>query len=97
MNNLEIDIYLNQMKKFFENNPTNLVELIGNLDKENFYANIRKVAIKNFEENEDATLTKDQMLKIVVDMYNEAKQESKSTSSLEKVFEEFYFGKICLN
>jgi hypothetical protein len=97
MNNLEVDIYINQIKGFFEKNPDSLKELIGDLDKEKFYNNVRKIAIKNFEENDDVTLSKDQMLNIVVEMYNDLKQESKTKSNVEKVFENFHFGKICLN
>jgi hypothetical protein len=97
MNNLEVDIYINQIKGFFEKNPESLKELIGDLNKEKFYDNVKKIAIKNYEENEDVTLSKEQMLNIVVEMYNELKKESQTKSNVEKVFENFHFGKICLN
>ena len=97
MSNLDIEIYLIQFKTFFENNPKSLIELIGNLDKETFFKRIKNVAIKNYQESDDVTLTKDQIIKIVVEMFNEVKQTSEKTINVEKVFEESYFGKICLN
>ena len=97
MNNLEVDIYISQIRNFFEKNPDSLIELIGNLDKEKFYSNVKNIALKNYEENEDVTLSKQQMLNIVVEMYGEIKQESEKKSNIDKVFESFKFGKICLN
>lgn len=96
MNNIDVELYINQVIKFFESNPQDLFKLIGNLDKEIFYDRIKKIAIQNFEENGDMVLSKQQMIDIVVVMYNEQKLELERLN-IEKIFENSKFGKICLN
>ena len=36
MKNVDIEIYLNQLINFFENNPNDLMTLIGDLQKDDF-------------------------------------------------------------
>lgn len=96
MNNIDIDIYVGQVIKFFESHPDDLFKLIGDLDKNIFYDGIKNTAFKNFEENGDMVLSKKQMIDIVVVMFNEKKIE-RERLSVEKIFEDSKFGKICLN
>ena len=37
MGNVDCEIYIRQLITFFENNPNDLLILIGNLQKEEFY------------------------------------------------------------
>ena len=37
MNNLDVELYMSQFVTFFENNPNDLLDLIGDSDKELFY------------------------------------------------------------
>ena len=96
MNNIDIDIYVGQVIKFFESHPEDLIKLIGDLDKNIFYDRIKNTSFKNFEENGDMVLSKQQMIDIVVVMFNEKKIELERLS-IEKIFEDSKFGKICLN
>lgn len=61
---LEVDIYLNNIKKFFEENPNDLINLIPMSKKNDFYNEIKKVAEINFEKFGEAGLTKKQFLEI---------------------------------
>jgi hypothetical protein len=71
MKNVDIEIYLNQVITFFEKNPNDLMDLIGELQKDEFYLKLRQQCEKNVEEGKDITLTKEQMINIVVDLkYN---------------------------
>ena len=96
MSNVDVELYISQVIKFFENHPEDLFNLIGDLDKEIFYSKIKEIATKNFEENGDMVLSKQQMIDIVVVMYNEKKKTLEKVN-FEKIFEDSKFGKICLN
>jgi len=96
MSNVDVELYVSQVIKFFESHTQDLFNLIGNLDKEIFYDKIKKIAAQNFEENGDMVLSKQQMIDIVVVMYNEQKIELERLN-IEKIFEDSKFGKICLN
>jgi hypothetical protein len=96
MENIDIELYVSQVIKFFDNNPDELIKLIGNLDKIAFYDNIKIIAKSNFNECGDATLTQKQMIDIVVDMFNAAKQKIEE-SMFDKIFTDSKYGKICLN
>jgi hypothetical protein len=43
MGDLEIEIYMSNFRTFFEKNPKQLVQLIGDIDPELFYEKVRKV------------------------------------------------------
>ena len=47
MKNLELEIYLNKLKSFFEKNPNQLKELIGDVDPTIFYNHVRIVVEDN--------------------------------------------------
>jgi hypothetical protein len=68
MKNVDIEIYLNQVITFFEKNPNDLMDLIGELQKDEFYLKLRQQCEKNVEEGKDITLTKEQMINIIVDL-----------------------------
>jgi hypothetical protein len=68
MKNVDIEIYLNQVITFFEKNPNDLMDLIGELQKDEFYLKLRQQCEKNVEDDKDITLTKEQMINIVVDL-----------------------------
>ncbi len=97
MSNIEVELYVSQVIKFFDSNPNDLIKLIGTLDKEKFYTKIREIAETNYSENGDAVLSKQQMIDVVVVLHNEEKKVTSITNNLEKIFEDSKFGKICLN
>ena len=41
MGDVDVDIYINQLISFFNKNPNDLIDLIGDLLKESFYKKVR--------------------------------------------------------
>lgn len=92
---VDVEIYMNNIIKFFKNNPKDLKNLVP-LDKENeFYKKIREIAILNSEEGKEVPLTQKQLIDICVVLNNKNK---KVTEYLDhRVFVDSKFGQICLN
>jgi hypothetical protein len=68
MYNVDIEIYLNQLKTFFKNNPQDLFNLIGYGDEKKFYDEIEKQINKNYTNGDDIELTQKQIVEITVKM-----------------------------
>ena len=65
MMNVDVEIYMNNIVKFFRSNPNDLLNLIPKDKEEEFYEKIREVASKNTEKGEDAPLTQKQMIEML--------------------------------
>jgi len=96
MKNVDIEIYLNQVITFFEKNPNDLIDLIGELQKDEFYLKLRQQCEKNVEEGKDITLTKEQMINIVVDL-KILDIVDKQEVAVNNVVQKTKFGEIFLN
>jgi len=94
MQNVDIEIYMNQFINFFENNPNDLIELIGDTLKETFYEKVRMRCIENYEKGGEISLTKDQMMLIVVEIKGKGKRD---IVKLSKIIESTKYGDIYLN
>jgi len=92
MNKVDVDIYIAQLIKFFDENPTDLNQIIGDLDSKKFYEEVRIQAEKNLDQGSDVQLTQNQILNIVVRLTKE--RHEKNT---KKPFFYSKFGSICLN
>lgn len=92
MNKVDVDIYIAQLIKFFEDNPTDLNQIIGDLDSEKFYEEVREQAKTNIEKGEEVQLTQNQILNIVVKLSRERAEKNS-----DKTFFYTKFGPICLN
>lgn len=92
MKSVDVDIYMTQLIKFFNDNPADLSALIGNLDSAQFYEEVKKQALKNFDNGEDITLSHSQIINIVVQLNNLRR-------GIKRKMPFFYskFGEICLN
>lgn len=92
--NVDLEIYINNIKKFFKNNPKDLVSLVPQDKEEELYLKIRDRALKNVDEGLNPVLTQKQIIEICVEI---------NTGKLEKdffdhrVFKIAPLGKICLN
>lgn len=62
---IEIQVYLSNLKTFFKNNPKDLFDLIGNNNSEKFYDLILKKSSENIEKGEGVELTKNQIIEII--------------------------------
>jgi hypothetical protein len=64
--NVDVQIYLSNFKSFFNNNPNDLINLIGDGDKNKFFEMVQKSVIENYEKGEDLELTKKQLIDIML-------------------------------
>jgi hypothetical protein len=96
MNNVDVDIYVTQLISFFEKNPNDLINLIGDSLKDKFFEKIKKQCMKNAENGEEVSLTQKQIIDIVVEMKSEEVAEGKKLI-IHKVFEQNKAGVFCLN
>lgn len=91
--NVDVKIYMNDIKKFFDSNPKDLANLVPMELKENFYDKIEEIASGNLDEGKDIPLTRQQLIDICVEL----------NGSPEKVSDRFPFvlnteyGKVFLN
>ena len=93
MKNVDIEIYISNLITFFENNPNDLLTLIGDLQKDEFYKKLREQSEKNLEEGKDIVLSKEQIINIVVDL----KIPDMKYNNIDKVIQKTKFGDIILN
>lgn len=96
MKNIEVDIWLNQFIGFFDKNPNELTQLIGDIDKDSFYSKVKERCFKNLEEGDEVSLTQKQLIDIVVDL-NKTHNRDIHSKNLDKLFEKTKFGSFCLN
>ena len=64
--NVDVQIYLSNFKSFFYNNPNDLINLIGDGDKDKFFEMVQESVIENHEKGEDLELTKKQLIDIML-------------------------------
>ena len=96
MKNIDVEIYLNQLISFFEKNPNDLSNLIGDSLKTEFFDKIRTQCYKNAEDGDEISLTQKQIIDIVVELKNEEVQQGKKII-IHDVFEQNKAGIFCLN
>lgn len=96
MKNIEVDIYLNQLVSFFDKNPNDLIDLIGESHKDKFFDKVREVCLQNVENGDDVTLTNQQLIDIVLEVKG-AGMTKEEFEVINKVFEKNKFGTFCLN
>ena len=96
MSKIDIDIYVSQIIKFFESNPNELMLLIGDIDKELFYEHLKLDIVKNDDEKGDPTLTRQQMIDIVVKLHGGTKKDVEM-DKINDIFINTHYGNFCLN
>jgi hypothetical protein len=93
MKNIDVDIYVSQLISFFNNNPNDLIDLIGDSLKEDFYAKIKEQCLKNVKDGDEVSLTHKQIIDIVV----KVKKGEVIESKVHSIIQETKFGNIFLN
>ena len=94
MKNVDVEIYINQIISFFEKNPNDLIDLIGELDKDSFYDKVKEQCYKNLDSGDEISLTQNQLINIV---YNLKKGKKVDKDTLSAIIQETRFGPIFLN
>lgn len=98
MKNIDCEIYISQVITFFENNPNDLMDLIGELQRKDFYQKLRERCEKNVDEGQDYVLTRQQMINIVLELKApELIEISNPESVVEGYIQKTKWGEIILN
>jgi len=96
MSNVDVDIYVNQLITFFDKNPNDLIDLIGDLLKESFYEKVREQCVKNSEIGDEVSLTQKQIIDIVIEL-KKVRSIDYDKTKLYSIVQETKFGSIFLN
>jgi hypothetical protein len=105
MSNVDVEIYVSQLINFFENNPNDLIDLIGDVQKDEFYQKVREKCEENVNKGDDIVLTKDQIIDIVIELKmpeleNKLKPKKVKVDmiiEIDKLFKKTKYGLIGLN
>jgi len=96
MYNIDAEIYLNNLVGFFEKNPNDLIDLIGEMNKDLFYKKVIEKVYENADKGEEIQLTQKQLIDIVVGMYDNAVKKGEKIEVQTPVIKTNY-GIIWLN
>ena len=96
---VDVEIYMNNLVKFFRENPKDLLNLVPKEKEEEFYVKIKEVAYINHEKGEDAPLTQKQLIDICRVLNGQSLEETHSKEEFldDRVFVKFKNGYFCLN
>ena len=86
------------MITFFEKNPKDFIDLVGNIEKEIFYNKMKERSLKNVKEEKDLILSKEQIIDIVIELQDPNLNEKKDDiKNIENIILKTKFGNIFLN
>ena len=94
MKNVDVEIYLNQIIAFFDKNPNDLMDLIGDIQKDEFFEKVKEQCYKNVENGDEISLTQKQIIDIVISL---KKDEVIDEELIYGAFQKTKFGLIGLN
>jgi hypothetical protein len=92
--NLEVELYMSNVIKFFNENPKDLMNFVTQERKDEFFQKIKEKALENVEKGEEVVLTQQQFIDICVGM-NE--KQVKEFQYLKKIMVKTAYGQICWN
>jgi hypothetical protein len=97
MRNIDCEVYIRQLITFFEKNPNDLIDLIGDLQKDEFYDLLRGQCDEN-SKNGDHIITRDQMINIVLKLkLPEIVKDEESKEVVASYVMKTKWGEIILN
>ena len=97
---VDVEIYMNNLIKFFRENPKDLLNLIPKNKEDEFYIKIKEIAFQNYEKGEEAALTQPQLIDIFRVLNGQViddKIKEKVEELDKRIFIEYKNGYICLN
>jgi hypothetical protein len=77
---VDVEIYMNNIIKFFRDNPNDLLNLVPKNKEEEFYRKLREEAFKNYEKGEEVNLTQRQIIEICAEIHGKLKKKSEPKS-----------------
>jgi hypothetical protein len=97
MRNIDCEVYIRQLITFFEKNPNDLIDLIGDLQKDEFYDLLREQCDEN-SKNGDHIITRDQMINVVLKLkLPEIVKDEESKEVVASYVMKTKWGEIILN
>ena len=97
MKNVDCEIYVSQLVSFFEKNPNDLMILIGDLQKEDFYNKLKEQCYKNAKETDDHIISKQQIIDIIIDLKIPELNQKDPKSAIDELVQKTRWGEINLN
>ena len=97
---VDVEIYMNNLIKFFRENPKDLLNLIPKNKEDEFYIKIKEIAFQNYEKGEEAALTQPQLIDICRVLNGQViddKIKEKVEELDKRIFIKYKNGYICLN
>ena len=95
--NVDCEIYISQLVTFFEKNPNDLIDLVGNDKKDSFFQLVREYVYENLNKGEEITLTNQQLIDIVLKINNQKKESKTLSYEVLVPYIKTKFGEIILN
>jgi hypothetical protein len=92
---VDIEIYMNNIIKFFRENPMDLISLVPKDKEKHFYTKIKEIVIENYEKGEDVTLTQSQLINVCSEINQPDKQVG--DENLKNYIQTTIIGNIFLN
>jgi hypothetical protein len=96
-NNVDCEIYISGFISFFEKNPKDLKNLIGEMDKEKFFMQVRITVYQNFDKGEEITISSDKVDDLILNnkayyapIKNNGKDYYVALNAILKPFQESY-------
>lgn len=86
---------MNNIIKFFRDNPNDLLNLVPKSKEEELYKKIREIAIQNYDKGEEVNLTQPQLIEVCSKINQ--KEKKKIQKSVDHLFVKTNFGEYCLN
>jgi hypothetical protein len=88
---VDVTIYVSNLKKFFSDNPQDLANLIPEKMFDEFFVKVEQIAILNFEGGKEIPLTRQQLIDLCVKLNGNPPKKG------DEVFVELAYGKFFLN
>lgn len=95
MSNVDCEIYLKQFIGFFQNNEEDLRKLIGNIDADMFYDEVRHAVFDKYENDGTCPLTRQEVIDIIVRLHK--MHQTSTNDDLPNYIQKTKFGTLFLN
>ena len=96
----EVLIYIQTVKTYFSNSQEARNYFLGDSDEELFFQHLGEISQKNFEDNGEVMLNKEQfeLLRVTIRAINVTKKEEEDLKEEPSIYFDIpNFGQICLN
>lgn len=91
--NVDVEIYMSNIIKFFKENPQDLLNLVPESKKNEFFDKVREFAITNADKGDEVSLTRQQLIDICVEINGKQKDIEKKSNVIVNTI----YGDYCLN